>query len=66
MTGCPGLSRTFDGYGSKVSIDPQICVADSYCTKIKVCKFRVGRSFQPPNFKKSLKSVGNESEIYRT
>ena len=56
MTGCPGLSRTFDGYGSKVSIDPQICVADSYCTKIKVCpSFRVGRSFQlPPNFKEKF------------
>ncbi len=37
MTGCPGLSQTFDAYGSKVKIDPQICVGDSYCTKIKVC-----------------------------
>jgi indolepyruvate ferredoxin oxidoreductase len=37
MTGCPGLSQTFDAYGSKVMIDPQICVADSYCTKIKAC-----------------------------
>ncbi len=37
MTGCPGLTQTFDAYGSKVSIDPQICVSDSYCTKIKVC-----------------------------
>jgi indolepyruvate ferredoxin oxidoreductase len=37
MTGCPGLSQTFDAYGSKVMIDPQICVSDSYCTKIKVC-----------------------------
>lgn len=37
MTGCPGLSQTFDAYGTKVMIDPQICVADSYCTKIKVC-----------------------------
>ena len=37
MTGCPGLSQTFDAYGSKVIIDPQICVSDSYCTKIKVC-----------------------------
>lgn len=37
MTGCPGLSQSFDAYGTKVSIDPQICVADSYCTKIKVC-----------------------------
>jgi indolepyruvate ferredoxin oxidoreductase len=37
MTGCPGLSQTFDAYGSKVVIDPQICVSDSYCTKIKAC-----------------------------
>ncbi len=36
-TGCPGLSQTFDAYGTKVVIDPQICVSDSYCTKIKVC-----------------------------
>ena len=37
LTGCPGLSQTFDAYGSKVMIDPQICVSDSYCTKIKAC-----------------------------
>lgn len=37
MTGCPGLSQTFDAYGPKVNIDPQICVSDSYCTKIKAC-----------------------------
>ena len=37
MTGCPGLSQTFDAYGTKVTIDPQICVSDSYCTKIKAC-----------------------------
>jgi indolepyruvate ferredoxin oxidoreductase len=37
MTGCPGLTQVFDAYGSKVSIDPQICVSDSYCTKIKAC-----------------------------
>lgn len=36
-TGCPGLSQTFDAYGTKVQIDPQICVSDSYCTKIKAC-----------------------------
>ena len=36
-TGCPGLTRVFDAYGTKVSIDPQVCVADSYCTKIKAC-----------------------------
>lgn len=37
MTGCPGLTQVFDAYGTKVAIDPQICVADSYCTKIKAC-----------------------------
>lgn len=37
MTGCPGLSQAFDAYGTKVTIDPQICVSDSYCTKIKAC-----------------------------
>jgi len=36
-TGCPGLTQIHDAYGTKVSIDPQICVADSYCTKIKAC-----------------------------
>ncbi len=36
-TGCPGLTQVFDAYGSKVAIDPQICVGDSYCTKIKAC-----------------------------
>ena len=37
MTGCPGLTRSFDAYGTKVMIDPQICVGDSYCTKLKAC-----------------------------
>jgi indolepyruvate ferredoxin oxidoreductase len=37
MTGCPGLSQTHDAYGTKVMIDPQICVSDSYCTKLKAC-----------------------------
>lgn len=37
MTGCPGLSQTEDAYGTKVMIDPQICVSDSYCTKLKAC-----------------------------
>ena len=37
MTGCPGLSQASDAYGTKVMIDPQICVSDSYCTKIKAC-----------------------------
>ena len=36
-TGCPGLTQTEDAYGPKISIDPQICVSDSYCTKIKAC-----------------------------
>jgi len=36
-TGCPGLSKTSDAYGAKITIDPQVCVADSYCTKLKAC-----------------------------
>ncbi len=36
-TGCPGLTQIFDAYGSKIAIDPDICVADSYCTKIEAC-----------------------------
>lgn len=37
MTGCPGLTKMEDAYGSKMSIDAQICVGDSYCTKLKAC-----------------------------
>ncbi len=36
-TGCPGLGQINDAYGTKVSIDPQICVSDGYCTKMKAC-----------------------------
>ncbi len=36
-TGCPGLGQIHDAYGTKVTIDPQICVSDSYCTRIKAC-----------------------------
>lgn len=36
-TGCPGLGQVMDAYGTKVTIDQQICVGDSYCTKIKAC-----------------------------
>jgi indolepyruvate ferredoxin oxidoreductase len=36
-TGCPGLTQVHGAYGTKVSIDPQICVGDSYCTKLKAC-----------------------------
>lgn len=36
-TGCPGLTQVFDAYGTKMAIDPTICVADSYCTKLKAC-----------------------------
>lgn len=36
-TGCPGLGQVMDAYGTKVTIDQQICVADGYCTKIKAC-----------------------------
>jgi indolepyruvate ferredoxin oxidoreductase len=56
MTGCPGLSQTKDAYGTKVSIDPQICVADSYCTKLKACpSFELVEvaNFHPSKYKKS-------------
>lgn len=36
-TGCPGLTQSFDAYGTKIAIDPQICVSDGYCTRIKAC-----------------------------
>ncbi|POB15420.1 thiamine pyrophosphate-dependent enzyme [Halobacteriovorax sp. DA5] len=36
-TGCPGLTQVMDAYGTKMAIDPTICVADSYCTKMKAC-----------------------------
>ncbi len=58
LTGCPGLSQTFDAYGTKVTIDPQICVADSYCTKIKVCpSFELVevRNFHPTLYKEETK-----------
>lgn len=58
-TGCPGLSQTQDGYGPKVYIDPQICVSDSYCTKIKVCpSFEevIVENYHPSLFKKEASS----------
>lgn len=60
MTGCPGLTQTEDAYGPKISIDPQICVADSYCTKIKVCP-----SFEKVSVFKYHPSLylGNKTEI---
>jgi len=60
MTGCPGLSQTFDAYGSKVMIDPQICVADSYCTKIKACpSFEMVEvlDYHPSKYKKAGETV---------
>jgi len=35
--GCPGLTRTEDAYGSKMTIDPDICVADGYCAQLMAC-----------------------------
>lgn len=59
MTGCPGLSQAFDAYGTKVTIDPQICVSDSYCTKIKVCpSFELVKVFDyhPTKYQKDVSS----------
>lgn len=60
MTGCPGLSQTFDAYGTKVMIDPQICVSDSYCTKMKVCpSFELVEvaHFHPTKYKASQQAI---------
>lgn len=57
MTGCPGLSQTNDAYGTKVMIDPQICVSDSYCTKIKACpSFELVKvyDYHPTKYKKVI------------
>lgn len=61
MTGCPGLSQTSDAYGTKVTIDPQICVSDSYCTKIKACpSFELVRVFDyhPTKYKPQHLTTG--------
>jgi indolepyruvate ferredoxin oxidoreductase len=63
MTGCPGLSQTFDAYGTKVMIDPQICVSDSYCTKIKACpSFELVNvsDYHPTKYKKESKKLENK------
>jgi len=63
MTGCPGLSQTEDAYGPKVMIDPQICVADSYCTKLKACpSFEkvIVEDFHPQKFKQELSYVSSD------
>lgn len=67
MTGCPGLSQTFDPYGTKVTIDPQICVSDSYCTKIKACpSFELVEvlDYHPTKFKTSGVKEKNSHPIF--
>lgn len=62
MTGCPGLSQTHDAYGTKVMIDPQICVSDSYCTKIKACpSFELVRvsDYHPTKYKNKKDTQSN-------
>jgi indolepyruvate ferredoxin oxidoreductase len=59
MTGCPGLSQTNDAYGTKVMIDPQICVSDSYCTRIKACpSFELVKvhNYHPTKYKAASKA----------
>lgn len=66
MTGCPGLSQTFDAYGTKVMIDPQICVSDSYCTKIKACpSFELVNvnEFHPTKYQKSHNILDTEKKL---
>jgi indolepyruvate ferredoxin oxidoreductase len=65
-TGCPGLTQVFDAYGTKVKIDPQICVADSYCTMIKACpSFEevVVTDYHPTKFAKQKKNNLNFTHI---
>lgn len=66
MTGCPGLSQTQDAYGTKVMIDPQICVSDSYCTKIKACpSFELVKVFDyhPTKYKEKSPAQGDWSHL---
>ena len=59
LTGCPGLSQANDAYGTKVMIDPQICVSDSYCTKIKACpSFELVQvhDYHPTKYKKNVET----------
>lgn len=61
LTGCPGLGQVLDPYGTKVMIDPQICVSDGYCTKIKACpsfeKVDV-RDYHPTMYKEKNTETG--------
>ncbi|CAM9914109.1 unnamed protein product, partial [Chrysoparadoxa australica] len=65
-TGCPGLSQTFDAYGTKVFIDPQICVNDSYCTKIKACpSFEevIVKEYHPSLYKNKVEKQGENKDL---
>ncbi|WP_127717595.1 thiamine pyrophosphate-dependent enzyme [Halobacteriovorax sp. HLS] len=65
-TGCPGLTQIHGAYGTKVAIDPQICVADSYCTKIKACpSFELVEvsDYHPTKYKDSKKISVNLDSI---
>ncbi len=66
LTGCPGLTQTFDAYGSKVMIDPQICVSDSYCTKIKACpSFEMVEvlNYHPTKYQKETESLDSTAHL---
>lgn len=65
-TGCPGLGQVMDAYGTKVIIDQQICVADSYCTKIKACpSFEevIVKNYHPTLHQKAV-GIGDEDKTY--
>ncbi|MBC97787.1 MAG: hypothetical protein CME63_08555 [Halobacteriovoraceae bacterium] len=64
-TGCPGLGQINDAYGTKVSIDPQICVSDGYCTKMKACpSFEkvIVKDYHPSMFRNSKLSQFDQLE----
>jgi len=65
FTGCPGLTKVFDAYGSKVGIDQNICVGDSYCTTLEACpSFEkiIINNYHPTKFKNNLNS-NNDNDI---
>jgi indolepyruvate ferredoxin oxidoreductase len=66
MTGCPGLTQSSDAYGTKVAIDPQICVSDSYCTKIKACpSFELVQvsDYHPTKYKDDVAAVAGRDPL---
>lgn len=67
-TGCPGLTVEETDYGPKIVTDLSTCVADTACTKVKVCpsfeKVIVKRSGKPEDRLKKLDLDHFSSPVY--